>query len=54
VLINVEPTTNAGTCNAVGQTVLSAITAKQLDEQTLFDFGEVFREVDGADRVVRR
>ena len=53
VLIDVEPTTNAGTCKAVGQTVLSAITAKQLDEQTLFDFGEVFREVDGADRVVR-
>src|SRR5262245_66095245 len=35
VLIDVEPTTNAGTCKAVGQTALSAVTAKQLDEQTL-------------------
>ena len=54
VLINVEPTTNAGTCKAVGQTVLSPIPAKHLDEQTLFGFGEVFGEVDGACRVVRR
>ena len=34
--------------------MLLAITAKQIDEQTLCDFGEVFREVDGADRVVWR
>jgi hypothetical protein len=51
VLINVEPTTNGGTCKAVGQTVLSPIPAKQLDEPTIFGLGVVFSEVDGADRL---
>ena len=52
VLINVEPTTNAGTCKAVGQTG-STVTAKQIAGK-LLRFGEVLGEADGADRVVRR
>src|ERR1700754_148090 len=53
VLIGIEPTTNAGTCKGVGQTVVSSFSAKHVDGQTLLPSPEVFGESDGADGVVR-
>src|SRR3954453_4778943 len=53
VLIGIEPTTNAGTCKRVGQTVVSSFSANHVDGQTLLRSPEVFGESDGADGIVR-